>query len=95
MRRRPAGRVVGVDATISIPCEPPSVPADDYLDPRMALFVGGFVAVLFWFAAGLAFVAAGDILPTVRAFAFGFVGLGFLFLLVGVVLAAVLRRRRS
>jgi hypothetical protein len=70
----------------------PTVPADDYLDPQTALFVGGFVAVLFWFAAGLAFVAAGDVLPVVRAFALGFVALGALFLLAGVALAAALHR---
>ncbi|SFR41991.1 hypothetical protein [Halogeometricum limi] len=70
------------------------MPADDYLDPWTALFVGGFVAALFWFAAGLAFVAAGDVLPTVRAFSLVFVGLGGAFLLAGVVVAAVLRARR-
>ncbi|ELZ26468.1 hypothetical protein C474_20009 [Halogeometricum pallidum JCM 14848] len=69
------------------------MPADDYLDSQTALFVGGFVAVLFWFAAGLAFVAGGDALPVVRAFALGFVGLGALFFLIGVVVAAALRRR--
>jgi hypothetical protein len=69
------------------------VPADDYLDPETALFVGGFVAFLFWFAGGLAYVAAGEVLPTVRTFAFVFAGLGFAFLAGGVVAALVLRGR--
>nr|WP_231751735.1 hypothetical protein [Halogeometricum sp. CBA1124] len=69
------------------------VPADDYLDPRTALFVGGFVAFLFWFAGGLAYVAAGEVLPTVRTFALVFAGLGFVFLGGGAVVALVLRWR--
>ncbi|ADQ67365.1 hypothetical protein C499_07945 [Halogeometricum borinquense DSM 11551] len=71
--------------------ESPLVPADDYFDARTALFVGGFVALVFWFAGALTYVAAGDILPTVRAFAFVFVGTGFVFLFAGVVVAAVRR----
>ncbi|WP_177232568.1 hypothetical protein [Halogeometricum rufum] len=69
------------------------MPADDYLDPRTALFVGGFVAFLFWFAGGLAYVAAGEVLPTVRTFALVFVGLGFVFFGGGAVVALVLRWR--
>jgi hypothetical protein len=59
--------------------------------PGTALFVGGFVAGLFWFAALLAFLAAGGSLPVVRALAAALAGLGAVFLAGGVVVALLVR----
>ena len=58
-------------------------------DPGFALFVGGFVAVLFWLAAGLV-VAVGPATPILDGLVVALAGLGGLFLLGGGLLAAVL-----
>jgi hypothetical protein len=62
------------------------------LTPEAALFVGGFVAFVVWFAAGLAFVAA-DGLPIAEGFAFALALLGAGFMLLGVVVALAIRVR--
>ena len=62
------------------------------LDPGTALFVGGFVAALFWFAAGLTWVAAGAV-TGVSALVAALAGLGVLFLLGGVAIGLVLGGR--
>ena len=65
------------------------LPVADDFDPGFALFVGGFVAVLFWLAAGLVVVAApAD--PLLDGLVFALAGLGGLFLLGGGLLAVVL-----
>jgi hypothetical protein len=69
------------------------VTADDFLDPKMAVFVGVFVAALFWFAAVLVFVAGGGLVPAVNGLAAALAGLGGLFLFAALVLAAVARLR--
>jgi hypothetical protein len=61
--------------------------------PGAVLFVGGFVAGLFWFAALLAFVAAGDSLPIVGALANALAALGAVFLLGAAGLALLVRAR--
>lgn len=61
--------------------------------PGTVLFVGGFVAGLFWFAALLAFVAAGGSLPVVRALAAALAALGVAFLVGAVVVALLVRGR--
>lgn len=68
------------------------MPADDYLDSTTALFVGVFVAALFGFAALLAYVAAGDVVPAARALAGALAGLGVVFLLASLAAAALLAR---
>jgi hypothetical protein len=68
------------------------VTADDFLDPKMALFVGVFVAALFWFAAVLVYVAAGGLVPAVTGLATALAGLGGVFLLAAVVFYAVAGR---
>ncbi|KAB1188511.1 MULTISPECIES: hypothetical protein [Haloferax] len=66
------------------------MPADDYLTPTFVLFVGGFVAAIFFFGAVLAYVASGGV-EAVTGLALGLAGIGGLFLAVGVVGAGVLR----
>jgi hypothetical protein len=61
----------------------------DAFDPGFALFVGGFVAVLFWLAAGLV-LAVGPASPVLDGLVFALAGLGGLFLLGGGLLAAAL-----
>ncbi|MFC6825579.1 hypothetical protein [Halopelagius fulvigenes] len=68
------------------------MPADDYLDATTAAFVGVFVAGLFGFAALLAYVAAGDLIPAVRALSGALAGLGVVFLLLSLAAAALLAR---
>jgi hypothetical protein len=63
------------------------------LTPETALFVGGFVAAIVWFAAGLTYVAGGGI-AAVEGLALGLALLGALVLLVGVVIAVAIRRRQ-
>lgn len=65
------------------------LPVADDFDSGFALFVGGFVAVLFWLAAGLV-VAAAPADPLLDGLVFALVGLGGLFLLGGGLLAVVL-----
>lgn len=64
------------------------------LTPETALFVGGFVALAVWFAAGLAFVAAGG-LPIAEGFAYALAVLGAGFLLLGVLVALAIRLREE
>ncbi|WP_410764731.1 hypothetical protein [Haloferax sp. DFSO60] len=69
------------------------MPADDYLSPMFVLFVGGFVAALFLFAAILTYVASGGV-AEVTGLAVTLAGLGGLFLVVAVVGAGVMRLRK-
>ena len=60
------------------------------VDPGTALFVGGFVAALFLFAAALTYVGGGGN-EAVSGLALVLVGLGALFVVAGGVGAVVLR----
>jgi hypothetical protein len=60
------------------------------LTPGFALFVGGFVAALFFLAAGLVYVAGAG-LPVVGGFAVVLVALGGLAAAVGVGSALLLK----
>ncbi|MFC7203663.1 hypothetical protein ACFQJC_09060 [Haloferax namakaokahaiae] len=68
------------------------MPADDYLSPTLVLFVGGFVAALFFFAAVLTYVASGGV-AEVTGLAVTLAGLGGFFLVVAVVGAGLMRLR--
>ncbi|KAB1196339.1 MULTISPECIES: hypothetical protein [Haloferax] len=68
------------------------MPADDYLTPTFVLFVGGFVAAIFFFGAILAYVASGGV-EAVSGLALGLAGIGGVFLVVGVVGAVVMKLR--
>ncbi|ELZ82272.1 hypothetical protein [Haloferax larsenii] len=70
------------------------MPADDFLTPAFVLFVGGFVAAMFFFGALLASVAGGGS-DIVNGLAFALAGLGGLFLVAGVVGAGVLKLLRD
>ncbi|MGM0590250.1 MAG: hypothetical protein ACQETI_01255 [Halobacteriota archaeon] len=61
----------------------------DQLTPGTAIFVGGFVAALFWFAALLTYVAGSGV-SEVQGLAVGLGALGGVFLAIGVVVAVAL-----
>jgi hypothetical protein len=60
------------------------------VDPGFALFVGGFVAVLFFVGAGFLYVTAPDD-PLLGGLAAALAGLGLVFLVLGALGAGVLR----
>ncbi|KAB1194335.1 hypothetical protein GJR96_13155 [Haloferax sp. MBLA0076] len=66
------------------------MPADDYLTPTFVLFVGGFVAAIFFAGAILAYVVSGGV-EIVTGLALALAGIGGVFLVVGVVGAGVMR----
>jgi hypothetical protein len=66
------------------------------LTPASVLFVTGFVATLFLLAGGLVVVAVGDAgVPALTGFAVALAGLGGVILLVGLVVAGLLRARQK
>ncbi|WP_416839638.1 hypothetical protein [Haloferax sp. DFSO52] len=70
------------------------MPADDYLTPTFVLFVGGFVAAIFFAGAILAYVASGGV-AVVTGLALALAGIGVLFLVVGVAGAGLMKLREK
>ncbi|KTG07499.1 hypothetical protein [Haloferax profundi] len=70
------------------------MPADDYLTPSFVLFVGGFVAAIFFAGAILAYVVSGGA-EIVTGLALALAGIGGVFLVVGVAGAGVMRYQKK
>jgi hypothetical protein len=69
------------------------VPADDYLDSTFVLFVGGFVAALFGFAAAVVYVTTGDVVPEALGIVSALAALGGVFFLAALGVAGYLKMR--